>query len=320
MKSFRRLAAAATAGLIAWAAVLPATAQDLELPDAGAAVTGVAWDGDTERLFAVSEAHGASILVTDSTGSKIGNLDFDARPESVQGLALHKGNLYVGDIGGNRKEIVVHRVKAAAGEQRHRSYQLSYPDGSHDAQALLVSGKGRIYVITAGDNPGIYHSELELSQDRPNKLTRAADAPPGVSDATFLTDGSTIVMRSAKGLEVVDAYTWTTTATASYVGAPEGESITTQGDGLLVGAQTLREEQVPKGDSERVIGAETSPSPDVVTPEPVPETPEETAGPGEPVVEEPKPVAPVFGGTRLALGAAAVLALGCGVVVLLRKD
>ena len=323
MSSFRRVAALAMAGLVVWATLVPAHAEDLPLPDAGAAVTGVAWDDDAKHLFAVSEAHGASLLVTDEKGEKVGNLDFDARPDSVQGLALHQGNLYIGDIGGDRKEIVVHRVKAATGEQKQRSYRFAYPDGSHDAQALLVSGKGRIYVITSGENAGIYHAELEPSRDSVNKLTRATDAPAGVTDAVFLADGSTIVMRSAKGLEVVDAYSWDTTATATYVGAPEGESVTARGGSLLVGAQTLREEQVPEGNIERVIGAEQSPTPDVVTPEPVPqETPatEETPAAEAPPVEETKPSAPVFGGTRLALGAAAVLALGCGVVVLLRKN
>lgn len=319
MSSFRRVAALALAGLVVSLAGIPAAADDLELPDAGAAVTGVAWDDDAKHLFAVSEAHGASILVTDDKGEKVGNLDFGAQPESVQALALHKGHLYVGDIGGNRKEIVVHRVKAAVGEQKHRSYEFAYPDGSHEAQALLVSGKGRIYVITSGENAGIYHSELELSKDSVNKLTRATDAPAGVTDAVFLADGSTVVLRSAKGLEVMDAYSWDTTATATYVGAPEGESVTARGDDLLVGSQVLRQEQVPSGDVERVIGAESPPPSEETTPEPAPQetTPAEEA----PVVEEPEPKkSPIFGGTKLALGAAAVLALGCGVLVLLRKE
>lgn len=317
MSSFRRLAALATAGLIVWLAGLPARAEDLVLPDAGAAVTGIAWDNSERRLFAVSEAHGASILVTDGVGEKIGNLDFDARPDSVQGLALHKGQLYVGDIGGNRKEITVHMVPARTGEQKHRSYRFSYPDGEHDAKALMVSGKGRIYIITSGEQAGVYHAELEPSRDSVNKLTRATDAPAGVTDATFLADGSTIVMRTATGLDVVDAYSWETTDSATYVGAPEGESVTTkESQNLLVGSQVLREEEIPTGNIERVIEGQASASPTVVTPEPVPE---ESPAAEQPVVEEKKPAAPVFGGTRLALGAAALLALGCGAVVLLRK-
>lgn len=306
-----------------WATSLPAVAEDLVLPDAGAAVTGVAWDDSGDRLFAVSEVHGASILIIDAAGEKRGNLDFSAQPESVQGLALHDGNLYVGDIGGDRDEITVFRMSAEAGEQKYRAYKFAYPDGSHDAKALLVSGKGRIYIVTAGENAGVYRAELELSRDGVNKLTRSADAPDGVTDATFLPDGATIIMRTAAGLAKVDAYSWETTATVSYVGAPEGESVTAKGEGaILVGAQTLREEEVPDGDTERVISAEASPTPSQ-SPAPPAESgaaPEPSQPAGETPPDQSQGAKPALGGTKLALAAAAALALCCGLVVLLRRN
>jgi hypothetical protein len=98
--------------------------------------------------------------------------------------------LYIGDIGDNqekRTEIVVYRVpepeintrgpakgKAAATEQSE-AIRLRYPDGSHDAEALLVHPRtGNIYIVTkvAFANPGIYEAPAPIQAGRPITLKR----------------------------------------------------------------------------------------------------------------------------------------------------
>lgn len=325
MRSIRRIAAvaAATACLV-WGAT-PVLA-DVTISDAGGPLTGVAFDQQSSRLFAVSETGGTNIAVTDATGAKVGAISFSADTESVQGLAVHSGSLFVGDVGdskGKRNKITVYKLPLEVGNQSYNSYDFRYPDGAHDAKSVLVSGRGRIYIVTAGENPGIYYAELELSRSGVNKLSRASDAPAGVTDGVFLSDGVTMALRTGSGVQVVDASSWETRATLTYQGAPEGESITTfSGDRMLVGAgPQLREEAVPTSDSTVTI----SPSGEASsTPSPEPSespgsstspTPQETTAPGP----EEKATQPAQGGTRLAIAAAAVLALTLGAVVFFRK-
>jgi len=325
MRSIRRIAAvaAATACLV-WGAT-PVLA-DVTISDAGGPLTGVAFDQQSSRLFAVSETGGTNIAVTDATGAKVGAISFSADTESVQGLAVHSGSLFVGDVGdskGKRNKITVYKLPLEVGNQSYNSYDFRYPDGAHDAKSVLVSGRGRIYIVTAGENPGIYYAELELSRSGVNKLSRASDAPAGVTDGVFLSDGVTMALRTGSGVQVVDASSWETRATLTYQGAPEGESITTfSGDRMLVGAgPQLREEAVPTSDSTVTISPSGEASP---TPSPEPSespgsstspTPQETTAPGP----EEKATQPAQGGTRLALAAAAVLALTLGAVVFFRK-
>ena len=325
MRSIRRIAAvaAATACLV-WGAT-PVLA-DVTISDAGGPLTGVAFDQQSSRLFAVSETGGTNIAVTDATGAKVGAISFSADTESLQGLAVHSGSLFVGDVGdskGKRNKITVYKLPLEVGNQSYNSYDFRYPDGAHDAKSVLVSGRGRIYVVTAGENPGIYYAELEPSRSGVNKLSRASDAPAGVTDGVFLSDGVTMALRTGSGVQVVDASSWETRATLTYQGAPEGESITTfSGDKLLVGAgPQLREEAVPTSDSTVTISpsGEASPTP---TPEPsespaseASPTSQETTAPGP----EEKATQPAQGGTRLAIAAAAVLALALGAVVFFRK-
>jgi len=325
MRSIRRIAAvaAATACLV-WGAT-PVLA-DVTISDAGGPLTGVAFDQQSSRLFAVSETGGTNIAVTDATGAKVGVISFSADTESVQGLAVHSGSLFVGDVGdskGKRNKITVYKLPLEVGNQSYNSYDFRYPDGAHDAKSVLVSGRGRIYIVTAGENPGIYYAELELSRSGVNKLSRASDAPAGVTDGVFLSDGVTMALRTGSGVQVVDASSWETRATLTYQGAPEGESITTfSGDRMLVGAgPQLREEAVPTSDSTVTISPSGEASP---TPSPEPSespgsstspTPQETTAPGP----EEKATQPAQGGTRLAIAAAAVLALTLGAVVFFRK-
>ena len=325
MRSIRRIAAvaAATACLV-WGAT-PVLA-DVTISDAGGPLTGVAFDQQSSRLFAVSETGGTNIAVTDATGAKVGAISFSADTESVQGLAVHSGSLFVGDVGdskGKRNKITVYKLPLEVGNQSYNSYDFRYPDGAHDAKSVLVSGRGRIYIVTAGENPGIYYAELELSRSGVNKLSRASDAPAGVTDGVFLSDGVTMALRTGSGVQVVDASSWETRATLTYQGAPEGESITTfSGDRMLVGAgPQLREEAVPTSDSTVTISpsGEASSTP---SPEPsespgssISPTPQETTAPGP----EEKATQPAQGGTRLAIAAAAVLALTLGAVVFFRK-
>ena len=98
--------------------------------------------------------------------------------------------LYIGDIGdnrGRRDEMVVYRVaepdtnKPASTKRKtspsvpSEAIRLRYPDGSHDAETLLVHpATGNIYIVTKipFSNPGIYEAKAPLTSGRIITLTR----------------------------------------------------------------------------------------------------------------------------------------------------
>jgi hypothetical protein len=101
--------------------------------------------------------------------------------------------LYVGDIGdngGKRDSIVVYRFAepsvGPAGNESSRkapratataeAIRLKYPDGAHNAEALMVHpASGDIYVVTKGaGEAGVYRLSAPASATEVNTLTRVA--------------------------------------------------------------------------------------------------------------------------------------------------
>ena len=111
------------------------------------------------------------------------------------GPLRNQSYLYIGDIGDNqerRSEIIVYRfpepviVAADASSTKSKprltedaeSIRLRYPDGKHDAEALMVHPvTGSIFIVTkvAFVNPGIYEAQGPVSSDKPVTLKRLGD-------------------------------------------------------------------------------------------------------------------------------------------------
>ena len=127
---------------------------------------------------------------------------------------------------------------------------------------MMISGKGRIYFASTGDNPGIYRAPANPSRQGHNKLERVADAPDGVTDGVFLPDGGTMVLRAADGVHVIDAFTWETKAVETYATRTGAESVAAiDDDTLLLGSTgVIREAAVPTSNITTTPSAEPSPS------------------------------------------------------------
>ncbi|NHB84459.1 hypothetical protein G7085_07180 [Tessaracoccus sp. HDW20] len=152
--------------------------------------------------------------------------------------------------------MVVFRLGAPeGGRSTYFAYDFEYEDGPRDAKAMMISGRGNIYIVTTGDDPGVYRAPAQPSRQQMNTLTRVADAPKGVTDGVFLTDGATMALRTAAGIDYVDAFTWETRFTDTIVGAPKGESIAVgQDDEIYVGgAPTIRTADVPTSDTTTTV-------------------------------------------------------------------
>ncbi|MFI2707998.1 hypothetical protein ACH5WX_10670, partial [Nocardioides sp. CER28] len=155
--------------------------------------------GDSARVFTV-----------DDRGRTVGVTEWSGDAHDVEALApAGGGEVWVGDIGDNRASrdsIQVTQVPAGRGD-RHSDepvYDLTYPDGAHDAETLLAAPDGRLYIVTKGFLGGaVYAAPAELSADHPNRLVRVADGIlPMATDGTFLPDGRHVLIRGYVGAVV----------------------------------------------------------------------------------------------------------------------
>lgn len=154
--------------------------------------------------------------------------------------------LYLGDIGDNlaaRTNVSVFRFAEprALRDQTVPAqwYRFTYPDGPHDAEALLVHPRtGRIFIVTKElGTGGLYRAPRDLvTQDAgTNRLERVSDAPVLVTDGAFLPDGR-LVLRTYSSVYLYDRPGHQVAVDPLPV-QPQGESLAVDGDRLLVGSE-----------------------------------------------------------------------------------
>jgi hypothetical protein len=207
---------------------------------------GVLWthndSGDAARLFAVGpDARVRATLTLAGVEAR----DWEAMAAGRDDAG--RPALFAGDIGDNLgawSSVSVYQVSEPA--TLHdvtlpaKRYELRYPDGPRDAEALLVDPRdNRLYVASKEDGGGgLYRAPARLRGDRVNLLRRIADVPPSVTDGAFSPDGRAFVLRDYSA-----AYVFA--APGRQVGAfalppqRQGESITWSpgGDEVLVGSE-----------------------------------------------------------------------------------
>ncbi|NNM45599.1 WD40 repeat domain-containing protein [Knoellia koreensis] len=228
---------------------------------------GVVWtandSGDSGRIFAVDTR----------TGRTVGVHRFGAPVRDVEALAITpSGRVLVGDIGDNGRSRAVVRIfwfdEPDLGDTQGdwASWELTYPDGPHDAEALAVDPRtGRIVVVTKDSVGGVYEVPAEVSRTGVNRLRKVGAAPAVVTDAAYLPDGSGLVTRTYTSALLLDPKTFAVKASRLLPLMPQGETLVAWpcGDRLLVGTEGARSDV-------RVV-----PVPEVTTPS----TPSTTAGP-----------------------------------------
>jgi hypothetical protein len=232
--------------------------RDARITEASGLVASAAYDdvlythndsGDTARFFAIDRncrTHATFVL------SGVQARDWE---DISRGPA---GTLWIGDIGDNaatrERGILVHRVEEPGpreGEVRIPStaYRLRYPDGPHDAEALLVHPRsGQLLIVTKGFGGGVvYVAKLPLSASAPNVLRAAGRVSvPEVTAGDISPDGSRVVLRNytaayewdVKGGDVVAALKGEPTR-IPLPRSPQGEAITYSRDGtsLIVASE-----------------------------------------------------------------------------------
>ncbi|HEY7718270.1 MAG TPA: hypothetical protein VH915_05885 [Pedococcus sp.] len=271
--------------------------------------------GDSARVFAVDTR----------TGDTAGVHAFGAPVWDVEALAIdHDGRMLVADIGDNTGSRELVRVfwfdEPALGETSGgwASWELAYPDGPHDAEALAVHPvTGRAYIVTKGDPGGVYALPANPSRRGVGRLQRVGPAPARVTDAVFLADGSGLVVRTYTQLVLLDGSTFRQTASTRLPLQPQGETLALGpgGDGLLVGSEGRRSAVLPVAVPTRATPTSSPPDlPRVPGPGSSPEV-RETPLDGSRSRAEPSTVQRVRDAVTTPIGAA-VTAVATGAVLL----
>jgi hypothetical protein len=263
----------------------------------------------------------AQVMAVDGSGDTVATVTLDGiDPYDPEALApgTDGRTLWLGDLGDNleeRPDVSVFRFaeprQLADRTVPARWFRFTYPDGPHDAEALLVDPvTGRLLVATkAIGGAGLYRAPARLVAEDAgtNLLERVADVPSLVTDGAFLPDGR-FVLRSYTTAYVYDR-PGHQVASAPLPRQPQGESLAVDGDSLLVGSEgedsAVYRVPVPGGTpASPAAAASEGPGPD-------------QPGSGEP---DRRPVGedPWWQAGRVARGVAALVAL-IGVVVVLRR-
>jgi hypothetical protein len=170
------------------------------------------------RLWSHNDSGKPVIVAFDLKGNVTGHLaiggarveDWEAMATAACGSGTY---LYIADIGDNsakRREITIYRVPEPAAPggsaQVDAVIRASYPDGAHDAETLLASPDGTLFVVTKGDTGqvALYRVPREARGSDALRLERvgaplskgspAADAR--ITDGAISPDGELVVLRT----------------------------------------------------------------------------------------------------------------------------
>lgn len=226
-------------------------------------LSGLASDG--KNFYAVSDSDNGTLRIQvmgrDCVVTRTITAPVD--PYDVEDLAITPdGTLWAADTGDNNKSratVALHKVSPSGAVELFR---VTYPDGKHDAEALIIDKSGTPYIITKEPlgSALVYRPTGPLRTDAPVPLEQVArvslsttDTPGGplegsldsrlVTGAASTADGSVIALRT-----YTDAYLYPVPdgdvvkalagdpVRVPLPNEPQGEAIAFDPDGTLLSA------------------------------------------------------------------------------------
>jgi hypothetical protein len=210
------------------------------------------------RFWSHNDSGNPALIALDSDGLVAGRLQLSGAEvedwEAVAVGACPAGScIYVADIGDNdaeRQQIVIYRIPEPADANGTAevgdALRATYPDGAHDAEALLVGPDGRLYIVTKGDTGPVslyrFPTESRGTTVRLERVgePRAPSANDRITDGAMSPDGRWIALRSTQAVTFYRAPdllagNWREAARVpvTSLGEPQGEGITFGSDGVL---------------------------------------------------------------------------------------
>jgi hypothetical protein len=167
-------------------------------------------------------------------------------------MSLAGGSIYIAETGDNAKAYASYMIYKFAEPSMStdtvstiETINFTYPDGSHDAEALLVDDSKNIYIITKSDNPSKIY-KLSYPYHTGNTLSLVGSLPfSGVVSATM--NANEIIVKTYLALfyykrqpnQTIEQALKNNSAFAPYVLEPQGEAVGFANDGS--GYYTLSE-------------------------------------------------------------------------------
>jgi hypothetical protein len=207
------------------------------------------------RLYALNDSGQPILVVLNDKGAVIGRLTLaGAKVDDWEALATGPcpagSCIFVGDIGDNataRRTITVYRSAEPAETTGFVNvtdvFHATYPDGRHDAETLLVSPNGALYIVTKGNTGpvALYQFPRELTSGATVTLQRVGKprdagkpaANERITDGAVSPSGTWVALRTAHSVALhrtdeLLAGNWraATRVALDTLGEPQGEGVT----------------------------------------------------------------------------------------------
>lgn len=156
-------------------------------------------------------------------------------------MALAGSDIYIGDIGDNNKvqtEYAVYKFPEPVAESDtvflFEKFSFRYPDGAHDAEAMLVDEETKaIYIITKRDNLSAIYKIAAPSATTVNAAVKVGELTySGVVSAALAPDATGIIVKTYTALyyynrnnQTIEAALQSQPVTLPYKMEPQGEAL-----------------------------------------------------------------------------------------------
>jgi len=166
-------------------------------------------DSGQPIVFAV-DTHGAVTARARLTGATVVDWEAIALGPCPAGSCLHVAD--IGDNNGARTRITIYRVPEPGGDADSapaaEALHATYPDGPHDAETLLVTPRGELFIVTKGAPGGgaIYKFPRDLKAGATHSLERVGEPRPiaragrsaNITDGAVSADGAWVALRTGQ--------------------------------------------------------------------------------------------------------------------------
>ena len=214
------------------------------------------------RLWSHNDSGGPVLVALDATGAVAGSVRVEgAGVEDWEAIAVGPcpagSCIYVGDIGDNdarRRDITIYRVPepdAPSGTVKGTEvFRATYPDGPHDAETMLLTPTGDLYIVTKGETGPV--ALYRLPRDAKSGATvrlQAVGSPRAsgksaaderITDGAVSPSGDRVALRSKRAVflhKAADLFAgdWRSTARIPLDGLaePQGEGVTFGGEDTI---------------------------------------------------------------------------------------
>ena len=213
------------------------------------------------RIWAHNDSGQGGLVELDDRGAVTGRVGLSGvEIEDWEALAAGpcpRGScLFIGDIGDNqaqRRQITLYRVAEPEGSgpvAAADAFHATYPEGPQDAETLLVTPKGQMFIVTKGETGpvALYRFPGDAKPGSVTRLERVgkprdggkAAADDRVTDGAISPNGTRAVLRTQRALVFYSATdllagNWREHGRVNLaaLGEPQGEGVTFADDSTL---------------------------------------------------------------------------------------